>query len=282
MINPGVGKKYSARIALDKNERQLQVPENGRGEPSEAKSIYRASLILDCISHDVNSLSEIADASKLTRSTTHRLLKALAKSHLVIHDPVSRLYFLGPSITQFIANPKLTHEYLVNASLKEMNYLAEVTEETIVLGVLIGLNHVSLHAIESAHALKIAQAGSRVGPLHTGAASRALLAQLNATNLNSILDKIQFESWTEYTVTNKEDLLNRVRLVKKQGYAISYNEKIAGSIGIAAPVKDYIIPAALSIVGPESRMKPRTAQFAEKLISATNRISRNLSETLNV
>jgi DNA-binding IclR family transcriptional regulator len=281
LITSKTDKKSISKRTKSKISDQMQPSINGNGEPSEAKSIYRASLILENIAKDINSLSEIADASKLTRSTTHRLLKALAKSHLVVHDPVSRLYFLGPSITQFIAKPELTHEYLIRASLKEMEYLAELTEETIVLGVLIGLNHVSLHSIESRHELRVVWPRNSVGPLYSGAASKILLSLLSDAALKSIINKIQFEPLTEHTVTNKEDLMIRIKEIRKQGYAVTSSERVSGAISVAAPLKDYVLPAALSILGPESRMKPRMAQFTEKLVSAANRISQRLVDAFS-
>jgi DNA-binding IclR family transcriptional regulator len=281
MTTPRSGMKSLTKSTESKKNNKMQPLISGSQEPSEAKSIYRASLILENIAKDINSLSEIAEATKLTRSTTHRLLKALAISHLVVHDPVSRLYFLGPSITQFIAKPELTHEYLIRASLKEMEYLAELTEETIVLGVLIGLNHVSLHSIESKHELRVVWPGNSVGPLYSGAASKILLSLLSDADLKSIINKIQFEPLTEHTVTKKEDLIIQIKEIRKQGYAVTSSERVPGAISVAAPIKDYVLPAALSILGPESRMKPRMPQFTEKVVSAANRISQRLLDAFN-
>jgi len=48
---------------------------------------------------------------------------------------------------------------------------------------------------------------------------------------------------------------------------------------IAAPVRYYHVPAALSILGPESRLTPHTREYLDLLLAAANRIGQRVRET---
>jgi DNA-binding IclR family transcriptional regulator len=241
---------------------------------SDVKSIRRIGIILACVCSGIHSLADISVQSGLSRSTTHRLLQGMEKSHMVIHDPVNRCYYLGPLIRHLIARPQVTHEYLVNCAYREMERLGSLTEETIVLSVKIGLNHVSLHAVSSPHELRIVGPARMVGPLYIGAGGKVLLSQLSEVDLTEALKYIQLDFPASL---NLEDLLNEVRQINKQGYAVTSGERVFGATFIAVPIKGYETPAALSIVGPDARMQPKIDNFLGKLLAAAERISKNLT-----
>lgn len=89
---------------------------------------------------------------------------------------------------------------------------------------------------------------------------------------------MHFEAITEKTITDKEELVFQVRRIKQQGYHICSGERIIGAMGISTPVKNYSLPVALSIVGPEVRMKPRVKELLEALQTSALRVSRNIKE----
>lgn len=47
---------------------------------------------------------------------------------------------------------------------------------------------------------------------------------------------------------------------------------------IFALIRNYICPAALSILGPESRQKLRAAGFVEELLASATRVPSNIAE----
>jgi DNA-binding IclR family transcriptional regulator len=49
-------------------------------------------------------------------------------------------------------------------------------------------------------------------------------------------------------------------------------------MGIAVPIRNYVLPAALSVIGPEVRMKPGVKKFTGALLTGAARISENLKE----
>jgi DNA-binding IclR family transcriptional regulator len=244
-------------------------------KPSDAKFIRRIAIMLACICNGINSLADISDQTKLSRSTVHRLLKGMEKSRMISHDPGDRRYYLGSLIRHLISKPLVTHEYLVNCAEKEMERLAAVTEETVMLGIKIGLNHVTIHAVPSVHDLRIVEPTKRVGPLYVSAGAKVLLSQLDESELKEVLKNIQPEPNTHL---DKAELLAQVKQIQRQGYCITSGEKVFGATCVSAPIKGYETPAALSILGPDARLKPRITSSIKHLLAAVDRISRDLMD----
>lgn len=251
-------------------------------KPAAVKSILRAANILTCISIGIDSLAGIADHCKLSKSTVHRLLKALVESHLIIEDRIRRKYFLGHLITQLLSNPLKTHEYLVVCATEEMKRIANVTQESVTLSILVGLKYVDLHIIQSTHDLRVVEENKELGSIHAGAVGKVLLSQLNRKELKIALKYMRFEPMTEYTVFNEEELLAQIKRIKQQKYAISANERYIGVMGISAPINNYVLPAALGIIGPEVRMRPNLTQFVEELMTSAAIVSDNVKELFSI
>lgn len=97
------------------------------GSPDLVKSIIKSAGILRCISGGQNSLVEIARNEKLSKSTIHRLLRTLVVTGLVVQDPLSFKYFLGPGILELLSNVTIAHEGLTLCALGEMEKLRVFT-----------------------------------------------------------------------------------------------------------------------------------------------------------
>jgi DNA-binding IclR family transcriptional regulator len=250
--------------------------------PSAVKSVFRAANILTCLSRGVSSITDIANYCKLNKATVHRLLKALVESQLALQDPINHRYYLGYSIDQIISDPMTTHEYLRTCAFKPMTILADKTEETIILCVSVGLQYIILSEIPSKHGLRVFDGKKGGAFLHAGATSKVLLSQLNDTDLEIALENMDLEPMTTNTVTDKEQLLNDIKRIRRSGYTISYGERIKGSLAIGAPISNYFLPVALGIIGPESRIKPRKKEYVEALLIAAVQISENLDKALHI
>jgi IclR family transcriptional regulator, KDG regulon repressor len=240
-------------------------------------SIAHAADILTCLSDDIHTVTDIARQSDLGKSTVHRVLKLLEKSLLVVQDPSSRRYYLGPLITRLASNPVTTHEYLIMCASEEMKRLAQLSEETVAMDIMIGTHCFPLYEVPSKHDLRVTQESRASGPVNAGASGKVLLSQLNEKQLRTAMATIEPARTTDRTVTNTELLLAQVREVKQQGYAVSYGERIDGAMCISAPIRNYSLPVVLSIVGPESRLQPKTKDAVARIIISAKRISESVA-----
>lgn len=252
--------------------------DNNGGEPVAFRSVLRIACILNCLSQGINTVTEIATSCQLNKSTAYRLLRAAEKAGLTMRDPYTRRYFLGPLVSEIASNPYIPHEQLVECAIIEMNLLSEYTRESIGLHVLSGFHNLLLvHEIPSVHELRV-EAKNRIHTgLHTGGTSKSLLAQLNSKTLKIVLNGLDFTPLTPYSIKNREELTAQLKEVRRRGYAIDFSEKLEGVMCISVPLKNYVLPSAISILGPESRIKPNLDEYIDVLLSSGSRVRQNLS-----
>jgi len=254
----------------------------GKGNESYTNtSLVRATSILFCLSNGINTSTDIAKYCKYSTSTVHRLLNVLKNLNLVVQDRINHKYYLGPVVNQLTSNQTNTHRYLLINALHEMGRLSNFSGETINLSILVQLRSVLLHAIPSEQELRITEVDSGYGMLFAvGATGKALLSQLDDEEMREVLHKVDLVKVTGNSITDRNVLMAQLKAIRRQGYAISYGERIAGAMCISTAIKNYSHPVALSILGPENRIKPRAKEITEELMASAGRISNSIVNTL--
>ena len=238
-------------------------------------AVSRSINILVALSNGNNTLSDIKNSLKLSASTTHRLLKTMENLQLVVQDSIGHHYHLGPLFLKLASDPVKYHYFLISSALEEMNRLSALFSETVYLTIMIGTQIVRLHQILSPHPLKVSEDTPSWTPITGGSIGKVLLSQLDDDDVKAILAIINLEPTTENSITEKERLFAHIRKARQQGYAVSHGERIANSIGVSAPIKNYPFPAALSVTGPKDRIKMAIPSLTEAITASANRISNN-------
>jgi IclR family transcriptional regulator, KDG regulon repressor len=240
--------------------------------PAAYNTVHHVADILRDLSRGMNTVTEIAESNKLSKSTVSRLLNMLVSSDLATCDPIHRRFYIGPLVSQLGANPKTNHFRLTNLGADEMNHLSEISHELISLSILVGTRIVHLHIIPSRRDIQVVE-GKQV---FQGATIKVLFSQLVDKDLELAIDTIKLENVTENSVTDKEELIKQVKEIQTRGYAVTSGERVPGAIAISAPIKKYVFPASLSIIGVESSLKPKIPGLLKELVAATCRISNRL------
>jgi IclR family KDG regulon transcriptional repressor len=254
------------------------LPGNNSGKKERhSGSIAHAASVLNCISKDTHALTDIGRECNLGKSTVHRVLKLLEQSNLVVQDNVNRRYYLGPLIIQLASNPITSHEYLIMFANQEMKRLSQISEETVALDVMTGIQYFSLYEIPSQHDLRVTQESRITSNLHAGASVKTLLSLYNDKQLKAALNGMNIARTTERTVTSKELLTAQIKETRRQGYAVSRGEKFIGGMCISVPIKNYSLPVALSVIGPESRLRLKEKVVIAELKASSARISGNIA-----
>ena len=252
---------------------------------SSYKSIGRVGDILNCLTENINTVTEIANRLGLSKSTASRLLKALEESSLVTQDPTSHKYYLGSFITKIYSSPTAAHMELVQQSVEEMERLASVTQETVFLGVLVGIQYIRLNEIVSKQDLRVySEKCDLAGPQYRGAVAKVLLSQLNGEALDLALSSHE-GSRAKGNPGDKRDLIAQLAHIRRQGYAISRGERVTGIVSMAVPVANYSFPASLGLLAPELRLGASEASLLETLVESGRILSdrlRSLAESRRV
>ena len=218
------------------------------------------------------SLSHIASAVGLARSTVHRIVLALEKEGLVVSNGPGG-YRLGPSVTALAEACKFTaihdlHPHLVRLS-KEVN-------ETVDLSILAGHSITFVDQVAGTHRL---QAVSHIGasfPLHCTANGKSVLARLPAERVRSLVPK-SLEKFTPTTTGNRNLLEKELKQIRRTGIAFDREEYTVGICAVGASLQlatGEII--AISIPLPAERFRGHEEYLASALRKHCAEISKRL------
>ena len=246
---------------------------NGRGDVrSGAQSVERALAVLHCFERAERSLgvSELAAATGLTISTTHRLTRALCAGGLLMQDPRSERYQLGPMV---VVLGRRAEEHLGYArALPALESLAESTGESVNLGIRSGAEVLVVVAVPSPQPLRFDQlAGSRV-PIHTSAMGKCLLAfapSLPGTGIDVLRGLPRLARFTDRTITRRDRLAAELQQTRNRGWALNDEERNPGVRAVAVPVLDAAgsAVAAVAVQGPATRLPDDRLQVVARRIA---------------
>ncbi len=232
--------------------------------------------ILVCLSHGIYSATEIATYCNYSISTVHRLLQELSGLGWLVHDEANRKYYMGSLIPRMAADYASSHRFLILHAIKEMNRLADLIGETVILGMLEQLHFVKLYDIPSRYNVKITEDDDKMKGQYIGATARVLLSQLQDNELKTLLNHISSNNNATGEAVDKKLLLKQINEIRRTGYAVSFGERITGSGCVSVPVKNYYYPLALYIVGPENRLKPQLELCIRELKTSAGIISEDI------
>ena len=244
------------------------------------QSIDRAVAILRCFDARRPDLgiTEIATATGLSTSTTHRLLAAMAHNNLV-RQTGSRRYGLGPLLVQLVRSGALPTT-LRDAALPFMVSLRDEVDETVGLHELLPSGErVVVDQVESRQELR--RSYTEIGmpiPLPQGAPGKAILSVLPWDVQDEWL-RGRIEAVTSRTITDPDLLRTELAETRARGWAHSRSERTPGIRAVAAPIFGHsgAVTGALGISVPEVRMADART---EALGARASAVAREVSEVL--
>jgi len=240
-------------------------------------SVLRAARILQSIAGGNSRIAKISESLELSNGTTHRLLGTLEKVGFVVKDRQSHEYHLGPSLLELVSNPISSHETLIVCAYEQMAYLRELTQETVLLDIRSGLQKVCVEKIDSPKQLKYTNEKGFASPLYVGCGGKALLSQMSDSEIRLVFEHTNFVSFTPHTITDTDKLWRVIEVVREQGYATGFGERVPGSSCVSVPVRNYYTPVALSILGPDTRFTlEQIIEIVDRLKQAGQIISEKL------
>jgi DNA-binding IclR family transcriptional regulator len=231
------------------------------------------------LSEGIDRITDISEKLQFSKGTTHRLLKTLEISELVRQDPITRRYYLGPLVLNLASKPLIAHQGLVFNAFEEMKELRDVSRETVVLHIPLGVERICLEEVECFEDIKFTSGKGAVAPIYTGSAGKMLLSQFADNELHTLLNSIRLVRIGPNTIIDRNLLVKEVEKAREQGYSVSFAERLPGGASVSVPIRHYTCPVALSILGPEERFKPRMMDFLKKMNQSAKRISAKLKRS---
>jgi IclR family acetate operon transcriptional repressor len=257
--------------------------EGGGAARNGVQSIDRAVTILRCFDarRPTLGISEIARATGLSTTTTHRLLAAMQANHLV-RQTSDRRYGLGPLLVQLARSGALPTT-LRDAALPVMTALRDEVDETVGLHELLPSGErVVVDQMESHHELRRTYTDIGVPiALPLGAPGKAILSVLPLDRQERYLAG-PIEAVTPRTVTDPDALRAELARTRACGWAGSNAERTSGIRAVAAPVFDHTgtVIGALGVSVPAVRMDDaRAEELGRRVTRAAWQISEGLGAT---
>jgi DNA-binding IclR family transcriptional regulator len=221
-----------------------------RAAPGGAAAVDRALTLLILFGRvqSALSLSELADQSRLYKSTVLRLLASLQHAGLVVHQEDGR-YVLGPTVARLHAT------YLASFSLEavvmpELRALVQRTTESAAYHIRQGEQRICLYRVDSTQPVRDHIKVGDVMPLDRGAGGRVLLAFAGA----------------------KGRLYEEIR---RECFAVLKGDRVPQLAGISAPVFDASgsLAGAVTLTMPKDRLQLGQANH---VVSTARSITRRL------
>jgi DNA-binding IclR family transcriptional regulator len=247
---------------------------DGSQPRSGAQAVERALGVLRSVEADDDGvgITELAQRTGLSVSTTHRLARALTEAGLLIQEPRTERYQLGPTLV--VLGRKAEQRLGYRQALPLLEELASATGESVNLGVRAGNEVRVVLDVVSSQPLRFSQApGSRV-PMHVSAMGKCLLA--NSGDIGDQIARLgDLVAATHRTITDRDQLRAELELVRERGWALNDEERNPGVRAIAAPVRQAGgVVGAVAIQGPTVRITDdRLPELAALLDRTTHRIA---------
>lgn len=247
-------------------------------ESGGVRAVNRAIAILKTFpDRPRQSLAEVAEAARLDKGTTRRLLLTLMGEGFIVQDEATRQYGLGSAIRRIaaaaedvdirrIANPELTR-------------LANLLSVTSFLSIYQNHGAVCLERMHDVKGMEVRwwSIGGQL-PLNCGGAPKLLLAYQDEAEIESALagDLVQL---TPKSVTDRTELRTHFAQIRKRGWELAIDDVALGLTALAVPIfnRDGAVVAALSIAGLTPQMHQRGRPLhLEQLQTAARTIAEQL------
>lgn len=218
-------------------------------------------------------LQDVADETRLTKATAHRLLSGLVLHGLADFDERTGRYFLGLKVLGW-ASSIADRFGLRRMTAAALERLAGRFEDAVYLLVRQGDESVCIERVEGAFPIKTLalDIGDR-RPLGVGAGGAAMLALLEDAEIERILRETA-PGRARYALS-ASDLRAIVREARRTGSALVDGRIVPGicTVGAAIPLSDGAPIASISVSAISERMQePRRSEIAAAIVEEVKRI----------
>ncbi len=202
-----------------------------------SNSLERSLVMLELIAYKAGGLSnaELSSRMGIATSTSSYILNRLERAGFLEREPEGGRYQIGMKIVA-LAHAPLRDMGLRRTAEPVLRRLAGQTDASSFIGVL-ERGHVMI--VDKVEKADLAVIDMDIGvryPVHSTALGKTLLAYLPENRARLIFDRMPFVKSSPKTINSKAKLLDDLKVVRKQGYAISDGELFMGIRAVAAPI----------------------------------------------
>ena len=256
------------------------MPRNGNTREAETLgTVARAAVILRSLAEAESevSIKALSDQLSLAPSTVHRLLHLLMEQGLVERGESGHRYHagreffrLGALVVNKTRIPKL--------ALPFMRAVVDKVDEYCLLTMYLPAERASMivQTVSSSHPLNYTSEKFKPSAVAWGARSRAILAWLPELEVRDIHAAGDVSPASGRPLPPLQEFLATLAEIRGKGYVYSRSQKLAGAVGIAAPLfgAQGSVFGSLSVTVPEFRWdEKRLPEISEAVVEQARRLS---------
>jgi IclR family acetate operon transcriptional repressor len=186
-------------------------------------------------SDEGHRVSNLAKDAGLAVSTTHRLLTTLEIEGFTQFDLSRSLWHVGRDAYS-VGSAYIQKYNFIAPALPFLRKLRDETRETVNLGVLDKGELVTISQVESREIVRaISPAGGRV-PASCSGMGKAILATWSDAQIADFTARVGFQPMTPRSHRHLDSLMEDIRKIRAQGYAVDNEEHAAGLRCVASVV----------------------------------------------
>ena len=221
------------------------------------QSVQRAANILRLFSlaQPRLGISEISRLLGLSKGTVQGLVRTLMMEGFLQQDPETRKYELGLQLYELGSILAGSLEINQRAS-NVVHQLAKQTQQTVAVAILDCFTAmVTMTTHPRSVPFHYSQLGPRL-PLYCTALGKALLAFLEQSELDGIIEEFEFIPYTPNSIVQKDLLLKELEETRQRGYSINREEHFLARSAVGAPIfgRDGRSLASICIAGNSNRI----------------------------
>jgi IclR family pca regulon transcriptional regulator len=257
----------------------VTVPPADRAVLETVQSLERGLAVIRAFDadHPQMSLSEVARVTGLTRAAARRFLHTLVGLGYMRTD--GRLFALRPRVLE-LGYAYLSSLTLPEVALPHMEELVRQVHESSSVSVLDADEVVYVARVPTKRIMAVTISVGTRFPAHATSMGRVLLAARSDEWLSGYLASARLQPLTGRTVTDPQRLLEEIRLVRRQGWAMVDQELEEGLRAVAAPIVDATgqVVAAVNVSAQAQRWTPERieAELLPPLLSTAATIGADL------
>jgi IclR family transcriptional regulator, acetate operon repressor len=252
------------------------MAENARHPVKSAETVF---AVLEGLKElDGAGVTDLAAHLGMPKSTAHSYLSTLEQEEYVVRE--GDVYHIGMRFLEYGGYARKRNE-LYEVAKPEVDRLAADTGNLVNLMIEEHGWGIHLYRGEGDCAVhSISHVGTRVH-LHLTAMGKAILANMPASRVDTILERQGLPDATSRTVTDRRALRAELEEIRERGHAIDDEEFVKGLRCVGVPIFDSSgdVLGAVSVAGPTHRFKREylDTEMPTELKEAANVIELNLT-----
>lgn len=245
--------------------------------PVKNKSLKKALDILNCFAEKQPlSITEISQKLGLNKSNTYDILSTFCAMDYLTKDPDTSLYSVGVALCRF-DSPKNKTNILKKAAHPHIQELANLVGEAVFLSVPSGESILYIDGVYpylSEFSNQVSYIGNR-NKMYCTASGKVMMAFMSPKEREIPLG-CAFVPLTEYTITDRDKLIEECEKIRQCGYAFDRMEFHLNRSCIAVPLlhPNGQLIGAISISGPTKHIENDNSSF---LIEELLKCARNVT-----